>query len=889
MNRHYPAQRPNPLRRRLLLALPSGLAMASPLAMVACGGSDDSAAETPAVDEAASVPLGADSGIAATPMRLSVQWPSVAARPTGTLRVASTLGSASVSGDVADIEILGDGPDLVTLYSADDKAMLIGFIGKDATVLSPLSTVSALLHYALGLNFANAAPTAALQTYLAATPQATALADTFAALLAADPATLHSAPPAFTTAIAAARDALTGAAGSSAGAGRAHALGLTVEPILPPGQVLGTVGLSVEQGSEFNTVFVRNEGMRRAVFEVRQEGWYDDQDSFHADQRIVAADEVPLPKSFDSFGGTLAGWAESYWGGASAWGGEGEFFQSQTEPQTLALTPDTAKKTKYTVFVFTPGINQLPEAEYARLHTEELAYIRGGDLSKNLHWRVLLEDFAVPFLLGLLSGAAKDEVKGAYKDLVAGLVDTVGGFVKDRMPDLSTQLGEGKLSAWDAFVQFAKTMTIDPATFEMSPALKALLGLVVKVIALRMKGETGRSLYRLVQSGGKRGAAIFPVMKILESVDGFLGGAAKARLVHDSVTPYEFFAWEVVATKAKVVLTPKPLEVEALGGRLEVTVSVADNDNADGKEVGPITYDWKCSGKYGTLHKRGADGGATAEENVFTSSKDAPTHEYIANGEDKSAADDETITVTAFYGGVNTPGRTQIGAVTAPVKFKKAFSLSVSPPGPTDVPTDSSMSLTAFLNETLPSGSTVDWTWSHAGTGALEAAPADANPADSSVNFKSAATEGAATVTVRATVTVPTIGDVPTHVVITDPVSTTLNVKKGLKTLTMEVSAGVFACTDPKACGVTEYTAYIVPRFEKAISYTAVLSGFAYPSCNRSVTWNAPKGDGGGCSFPVSYHPHSSAGATKQWAVWIGFGGAVAGGNKCVVTITLQP
>ena len=52
------------------------------------------------------------------------------------------------------------------------------------------------------------------------------------------------------------------------------------------------------------------------------------------------------------------------------------------------------------------------------------------------------------------------------------------------------------------------------------------------------------------------------------------------------------------------------------------------------------------------------------------------------------------------------------------------------------------------------------------------------------------------------------------------------------------------------------------------------------------MTWNSVKGDGGGCNFPVTYHPHSSAGATNLWAVWIGFGGPFSG--KCVVTITLS-
>jgi hypothetical protein len=49
------------------------------------------------------------------------------------------------------------------------------------------------------------------------------------------------------------------------------------------------------------------------------------------------------------------------------------------------------------------------------------------------------------------------------------------------------------------------------------------------------------------------------------------------------------------------------------------------------------------------------------------------------------------------------------------------------------------------------------------------------------------------------------------------------------------------------------------------------------------------KGDGGDCDFPITYHPHSSKGPTNAWAVWIGFGGEVAAGNKCVVTITLAP
>jgi hypothetical protein len=90
-----------------------------------------------------------------------------------------------------------------------------------------------------------------------------------------------------------------------------------------------------------------------------------------------------------------------------------------------------------------------------------------------------------------------------------------------------------------------------------------------------------------------------------------------------------------------------------------------------------------------------------------------------------------------------------------------------------------------------------------------------------------------------------------------------------------------------KACGVDKYTAFIVPRLSDAIQYRAVLSGFSYASCNRSVTWNSVVGDRGGCDFPVTYFPHSSGGATNSWAVWTGFGGPISG--TCIVTITLKP
>jgi len=88
---------------------------------------------------------------------------------------------------------------------------------------------------------------------------------------------------------------------------------------------------------------------------------------------------------------------------------------------------------------------------------------------------------------------------------------------------------------------------------------------------------------------------------------------------------------------------------------------------------------------------------------------------------------------------------------------------------------------------------------------------------------------------------------------------------------------------------VSYYGAYLVPVMAQAVLYTAAFSGFGYGPCNRTESWTTVVGDGGGCNFPVTYHPHSSKGPTDTWAVWLGFSDTWdPAGGKCVVTITLR-
>ena len=226
--------------------------------------------------------------------------------------------------------------------------------------------------------------------------------------------------------------------------------------------------------------------------------------------------------------------------------------------------------------------------------------------------------------------------------------------------------------------------------------------------------------------------------------------------------------------------------------------------------------------------------------------------------------------------------RVDMATADAEVNIKQQFNITVSPKV-SDVPTDTDFVITALFPETLPPGTKVTWTWLSSGVGSFAPTGGDTDQPKSTGTLSSGFAEGGAFTTVSASVTLVSVLTIPVL-----PVTIVLHVKKGLEQIVMEVSGGVFACTDRLACGVSAYTAFTVPNLPKAMNYSALLSGYDFPSRNRTATWqNKPVGDGGVLAFPVTYHPHSSAGATHLWAVWIGYGGGFSG--RCVVTIDLAP
>lgn len=337
-------------------------------------------------------------------------------------------------------------------------------------------------------------------------------------------------------------------------------------------------------------------------------------------------------------------------------------------------------------------------------------------------------------------------------------------------------------------------------------------------------------------------------------------------------------------TKVVATLSPASVEFEPGSAREQRFTLTLDPPPADPTLV---NYEWICPSAHGTLQSGGVTTSA-AEPRVLSGQPNA-TYRLAAG---TLGGESETLRVEVFQRSVDpTTGETsrrKISEASAAVSVKGEFTLGLTQGSAIELPVDTSIDVTAFVKEALPAGATVAWTWSSSGLGSVVARPGDGTTPFGSAEFTSGSVDSRAEVTVRATVSLPAAGGRPARTVPSQPATLSVRTRAGLRTITFEAQAGIFACTDPRACGVSAYTAYIVPRMAKAVEYRAVFSGFGFNGCNRTLVWTGPKGDGGGCSFPITYHPHNSAGPTNLWAVWIGFGGGLPEG-KCVVTITLRP
>lgn len=909
---------PDPLRRTMLLGMPGGLLMLSPVAFLGCGGSDgDSGELAVAHDPAATGGIDVrDPGralvgaVAMTSTAVTVEVPAGVTLPLGDLVTYSALGGfQTVSAGGSTVRQLLSTPQWTTVLTSEGLPLLFGYIGGGNTTLSAHSTATVLLAFSTGADMSWGLNNPAWIEALRAHPATATLAQAITAALVADRYALATGSKAIANAvIVAARAVLPRATG---GAVHNRVQGISVNP----GQAAS--GLEPIIGEALNTAYVRNEKLRRSYYVVRREAYLDAAGVrvVESARPVIASGDIALPPGFDSAGSIVGAVTEAqYSGDATALG------YSKSADISLPLTPSGAKRTDYSVVVLTAGNAGLSyDADaYATLSDDEKKKI---DITlfapENLALRQLFIDLLVPLFLSWLGGKIGDEAKAfgpvAYKTkLEVALFGQILGMFQSTLPDIAAKYRDpknfpnyGPVGALNDIVRNHLISFVDVpipgrATPLSVPTLSkfsiSMLVFLLKYLAYEklsnLDGEavlaflegkadpTGGNNFTWatpkgggppqpvwVGAGDVRFAGMGAAMACLSLVDDALGLLSKTRQLADMGTSRLLETWELKTVKPNLKLSPRPFEVDPIGGTFPLHAEILDNDNdAYGVEIGSFSYDWVCVARFGDLLKRNSTAGAEQQKNIFTTGTVNATTDFVPNGTTPDGGVADTIKVTVYFEPIgSSKPRELLGTVSTTIVYKKAFSLGINPLAPTDVPSDSSMGVTAFVKETLPEGSTAAWEWSHTGAGSIETVPADSNPNDSSVTFKTTSAEGTATVTARGTFTVPATATKPSRIFITDPVSTTLNVKKGLKTITVE---GYFQLEQgskpsvPPICGLDAqgkevcvlghldtWGTYIVPKVANAESYLISLIGtstvsYAVPS--RYPIGGTVVQDGGG-------------------------------------------
>ena len=925
----------DPLRRKLLFGMPGGLVMLTPMAMFGCGGGGDAAtAEEAVVVRDPAVTGGVvvrDSGramLGATTMTetaVTVEVPAGVSLPVGDLVAFSATGGfeAVVAGRSKVRQLLGT-PQWTTVLTSEGLPLLFGYVGGANTALSAHSTATVLLAFATGADMSWGLASAARLDALRAHPATALLAHDIASALAADRHALAAGSPVIANAVSAAARAIL-----------PHATVVRAKPLFDAPRLQGisinppnaSSGLQPIIGEPVNTVYVQNEKLRRAYYVIRREGHVDASGATIVDSArpVIASGDMTMPPGFDSAGSIIGSVTEAgYSGDPTALG------YSKTPEVMLPVTPEGAKRTKYSVVVLTAGNAGLgydPDA-YAKLSDDEKKKI---DITlfapENLALRQLFIDMLVPLFLNWLGGKIGDEQKKQfgpreYKEkLEVALFGQILGLFQATLPEIAAKYrdpknypGYGPVGALRdivskhlvTFVDFplpgGKTLSV-PALSKFSISMVVTL---LKYLAYeKMSNLDGEAVLAFLEgkpnpkgglnfswvppkeggpprpvwvgAGDMRFAGMGAATACLSLVDDALGLLSQTRMLADMGTSRLLESWEIQAVKPNLKLTPRPFEVDPIGGTFPLHAEIIDNDNdAYGVEKGSFSYDWVCVARGGDLLKRNFTAGAEQEKNIFTTSNANATADFLPNGMTPQGGVADTVKVTAYFEPIgSSKPRELLGTASTTILYKKAFNLGINPVSPTDVPADSSMGVTAFVKETLPEGSTAAWEWSHSGVGSIEAVPADSNPGDSSVTFKTTSSEGSATITARATITTPATATKAARIVLTDPISTTLNVKKGLKTITVEgyfqlepsskplaVPQCFFDGVGKEACHLgylDTWVTYIVPKVANAKSYLIKLLG---PTGNAVYTYDVPS------RYPIGGPVIRDGGGTLRIRFW---------------------
>jgi hypothetical protein len=799
------------LRRRLLCSLPSGLALATPLSLLGCGGGDGeappAAAEVDADDATVREVVARLPAFTRTAQATSIVLPAGSGIELSQTHVVTANNVSQVAADgTAGAVLLNGAPQMAYLFDTVGRLLLMGIVEPDAnTRIDSHTTAEALILLASEVALAGDVPELALREALRTHAIVEPVQRAVEAALGRNG--IDDADVALAQAV---EDVLRAMRRlpprGQTRATRERALG--VRPLPDTARS----GITVEPGPDYNTVQLRNAFRRRTHAWVSRIGYLD------ADGNQV---QLPAPEpvqdfalksttalSFDNVvilvGDLVAGLAADIGAIDPYQSGNGFWAPVTSKPLALAMTPTEAQVTVYQARVVGVAWNEgsLPMTGAQAARFEEL-------LGETL-WEDIVLPLVKTVILPLISNRISATYKNDFKSLTNALLlaatfdmaklEVSGKYFPEtvqalRAGDANTLL----TSFWKEFfgsgvfkklLETALKATIAATPIDVLPVIRDGNGTLMGVNLLPQKEVVNANVDKL-------SAALTKLSRYVMAVKAALTVGDYAAMAKDWVASARVESFDINVTKARIALTPDPLVAVALAGeagKAAVTATVQDLDGLF--NTGNVFLQWKCTGRNGNLFRRGGEG-----TNDFESPLGNATHDYFPAGAATPTQDADTITVSAFYRDTATNKRIEMGSVSVPVHIRGEFSLSIAPASGADVPADNTVGVSAAIKEPLPKDATVDWEWSHAGVGTLRSGPADANPNESSALLDTGSSGGVATITVRAKVNLPATSTTAARSVSTHAVSVTLHVKKGLKTLTLQGSWTQDVKYTPFLCG----------------------------------------------------------------------------------------
>jgi hypothetical protein len=920
-----------PARRRLLLALPGSAFLASPLALIACGGG------------------GSDGSSAPTSATVALQLPATV--PTREVTLVSGSAETTASGTSVEVAMPGDTLALVSAVHSSDRVVALGLLrnGTAGQSIGARSSAEALLFLALGGMQLDTADRVRLLAAVRADARTTTLTQQVETLWATDPFALDGPDPALASAVAAAAAAMRTPPAAPAGARRRALADAAVQPlqrIEPSNEVAGVTVLQADGSDRAPGLRIQNTKRRRGIAHVYKVGYTP---TGGAPFQLALADalyeriEVPATQAMGIFNvlGDIVS-ASAPW--------------SPVETARYGMPMHAgAEQTVYELVYITPVHNR-PEPAFF----QEVRYSLARDV-----WRGELKTLFQAAQMELVFGAILEALGlggGAIAD--ATITEAIAALASQGTPSMvellrQSGLGEAMLPgirAWllnvsegNALVSGAYRVGVETlvrradaqlasniAAGNLSRArLTAFRGAVRVLLAVTVvagvldtaaqyrdlhEGEHGSLITSTlvapkvqitpanarVQRGGELGlsARVTGAQNLTTRWKWTLAGSNLANLsdgagniglsfetASDQVTlattpstvgtltvtveclvqrngsseSLGTAVASVVVDTTAVTLSPTSAEIARTGGTKSFRLTV---DPLPAAAAG-MQVEWTCASLYGSL----AAGGQTTAAAAPTLTGTATTAVYSGRNNNEGGTY-ETVRAVAFVmeGGV----RRDLGSASAEVFIQQQYNVSITP-ADGDLPTDIALAVLAAVKEKLPAGATVQWSWSHGGVGTLTP-PASGNAGSSQASVATGSSEGTMTLTAQAVISLPGGGTFRPL-----PATRAIQVKKGVKQLQFYATEAVFPCDT--GCGVSDYTAFIVPLFANATNYKSEHSD---PNGNvyRVENWIDTKPDRGGNYFPITRHPFPSGPAF--WAVWTGFGGAPGAGYRCLITVTLR-